>query len=1297
MGSDFASCEPDYIMGRARPWTGHGFGQLVPVRSLPSRGPPSFPAEVFVPAVPFVPAFPLPPIDLFMSRPRLTAILAVLLGFCLARPGYAESRFGPTFATPKEAAQHPQFAVQGEYVGEQLAVQVVALGKGDYQIVIYRGGLPGDGWNGETPQVLEGGEDEVLDFTDGLEKVNRTSPTSGAKPPPGAVILFDGSKKSLEENWQQGATMTDEGLLTQGATTAETYQDFSAHVEFRVPFQPEDQGQKRGNSGAYWQGRYETQVLDSFGLDPQSNDCGGIYRIAKPPVNVCFPPLSWQTYDVDFTAARFDDSGKKLKNARITVRLNGVLIHNDVELPHSTTASPLKEGPEPGPLHLQDHGNPVRFRNIWLVPKDADREARRPIVPGFERFYASVGNDPAAGGRLLIGELGCTNCHETGDNFGSQLTPKQAPLLDDLAGRVRPDWLRAFLNDPHATKPGSTMPVVHLESGRSSREQQVDDLVQFLIGSEPPTAPEIRTELVGRGDELYHSIGCSVCHGPHHGKAVSTATTVPLGPINQKYSTEGLTNFLKDPHAVRPSGRMPSFRLGQRDAESLAHYLLFQQSGAEIRPNLQYTLFEGEFSRFVDAARSEPIAKGECVGFDLDIAGDRPAFAIEFSGRIVIPASRKYAFKLTSNDGSRLWIDGKLVVDNGGLHSEETVEDTATLSAGVHRIRVGYFQNGGGRSLDLSVTAQGQSERPATVMLADLAATESMLLRAAAEKGKSRRHDAFDPRAAIRGEQLFLKAGCADCHVRHQQGRRLESVAARTLPSLDDPELHLDSGCLAAEPTSAVPDYSLTRTQRTAIVAALQEAGRGKNSPGDEAFAGANGSPGDRSDEAAREKIRHTMVTFNCYACHQRDGRGGPERDRNHLFVGVIPEMGDEGRLPPPLDGVGDKLRDDWLRQVLHRGAEDRPYMQVKMPEYASEAVDALAPCFVQLDRRSEVDFPALPGPEHRIKEAGRQLVGAKSLACIKCHTFAQYPATGIQAIGLDTMHRRLRRDWFHRYVANPTQYRPGTRMPSGFTDGRSVVEDVYDGDPGRQLSAIWHYLADGNKAVVPDGLIADPIELVAESRPVIYRNFLEGVSPRGIAVGYPEQMNLVFDADRLALRSLWHGRFIDASKHWQGRGQGSQRPMGIPLPLEETLSLAVGAEAESLHWPSGDAKSRGYRFRGYRLDGAGRPVFRYSAPGIEVQDRPAPETLADGAVVMRRQLTVTRLGDEQLPILFRAAAGDTLVRVSEHEFQVDGALNVRVEPGRATDVTPESLRQQQAVYQLPAGKTVGISQVISW
>jgi hypothetical protein len=292
----------------------------------------------------------------------------------------------------------PDFKIQGEYSGSgksaegadtlKFGAQIIALGGGKFHAVGYPIGLPGDGWDGNNKVEADGalkkgvvafpGERAHGEIKDGvlrvfsanndvlaeLNKVDRQSPTLGAPPPTGAVVLFDGTSV---DGFEPGKK-TDDGLLIAGATSKQKFQSCQLHVEFQLPFMPAARGQGRGNSGVYLQGRYEVQMLDSFGLAGDDHECGGLYGIKAPSVNMCFPPLAWQTYDIDYTAARFED-GKKTKNATITVKQNGVTIHQDVELPQTTTAAPVAEGPEPGPIYLQDHGNPVRYRNIWLVEK----------------------------------------------------------------------------------------------------------------------------------------------------------------------------------------------------------------------------------------------------------------------------------------------------------------------------------------------------------------------------------------------------------------------------------------------------------------------------------------------------------------------------------------------------------------------------------------------------------------------------------------------------------------------------------------------------------------------------------------------------------------------------------------------------------------------------------------------------------------------------------------------------------------------------------------------------------------
>ena len=153
--------------------------------------------------------------------------------------------------------------------------------------------------------------------------------------------------------------------------TRQAFGDYRLHVEFKVPaLPPEVTGQNRGNSGVYQQERYEVQILDSFGdttLD--NNESGAIYQQKAPDVNAARAPERWQTYDIEFRAARYDAAGTKTANARISMVWNGVTVHKDVEIA-SVTGGSIPEGPATGAIRLQDHQNKVQYRNIWIEPRN---------------------------------------------------------------------------------------------------------------------------------------------------------------------------------------------------------------------------------------------------------------------------------------------------------------------------------------------------------------------------------------------------------------------------------------------------------------------------------------------------------------------------------------------------------------------------------------------------------------------------------------------------------------------------------------------------------------------------------------------------------------------------------------------------------------------------------------------------------------------------------------------------------------------------------------------------------------
>ena len=190
------------------------------------------------------------------------------------------------------------------------------------------------------------------------------------------VYLFDGTDLSGWKSRWSGNTpdwKVEDGIATVGhedIVSDYQFSDAHSHVEFRIPDMPDCTGQAKGNSGVYVHGCYEIQVLDSYGIEnPHNDDCSGIYSIQAPLCNACLPAEEWQTYDIIFRAPRFNQYGEIAEDGRITLLQNGIVVHNNFILP-SVTPGGITENRRvaKGPLMLQDHGNAVSFRNVWVMP-----------------------------------------------------------------------------------------------------------------------------------------------------------------------------------------------------------------------------------------------------------------------------------------------------------------------------------------------------------------------------------------------------------------------------------------------------------------------------------------------------------------------------------------------------------------------------------------------------------------------------------------------------------------------------------------------------------------------------------------------------------------------------------------------------------------------------------------------------------------------------------------------------------------------------------------------------------------
>lgn len=849
--------------------------------------------------------------------------------------------------------------------------------------------------------------------------------------------------------------------------------------------------------------------------------------------------------------------------------------------------------------------------NVGRVASASDH----PIIPAFERFHAQQPADLAAGGRLLLRELRCGACHT---RLPVSATGRVAPLLTDVGSRLRPKAIREMLLGPHAVKPGTLMPDVLGDLSKQDRAAAAEALTHFLIGNK--TLHDVPPTGVARGEELFHEVGCIACHQSRRADAEPLATSVPLEFVDRKYSVTSLSAFLRNPHAVRPSGRMPNLNLTEQESREIAGYLL---KDLQVPANLTYRYYEGSWQQLPSFDSLEPKSTGAATGFDVGVRERDNQFGLVFEGFLQVPRSGAYTFELSSDDGSRLIINGDVVVDNDGIHGMQTRSGKVTLEEGPVPIRVEFFEQGGGEELVVLFAGPGLDRQSVSALVTSTRVPQKV--------------DRFEVREELAetGARVFAMQGCASCHDVKRGGMPVGK------PQEAGPIQSPTAGCLAESPPANVPDYHLSAKQRLAIAAALKA-----------------GSLGQRTSE---QTISQVLQTFNCYACHARGSVGGPERARDDAFVTTIPEMGDEGRIPPPLDGVGDKLNDDWLKHVMDNGANDRPYMLTRMPKFGREHVGLLVEAFAEADRRSEVADVKFDQPLHRVRAAGRYMMGDQApLSCTKCHYFGKYAATGIQAMDLQTMTRRLRRDWFHRYLLNPQVYRPGTRMPAAWPNGKSIVPDVLDGKPATQIQAIWEYLAQGTKAPIPSGLIAGSIELKPKAEPIIYRNFITSLSPRGIAVGFPEKAHYAWDAKDMSLALIWHGAFIDAAKHWVGRGPGTQEPLGDNrFSLIRGVPIAQLADVVGQSWPD---PPEALQFRGYRLNDAGQPEFSYTLGQITVRDFIEPQPGEDFAW-FRRSLRVQAPGEQGTKggWFCRVAAGRTILDAGDGRYIVDDAIEIRL------------------------------------
>lgn len=432
-----------------------------------------------------------------------------------------------------------------------------------------------------------------------------------------------------------------------------------------------------------------------------------------------------------------------------------------------------------------------------------------------------------------------------------------------------------------------------------------------------------------------------------------------------------------------------------------------------------------------------------------------------------------------------------------------------------------------------------------------------------AEKAAERAALKLAPQGAERGRALFVQQRCASCH---------STGAEQSPPPPAKPlrDLAVGAGCLADKQSSGIPRYDLTELQKRALRLAITRLQR-QEAP----------------VLTAAQKVDWQMTRLNCYACHDRDGKGGPEDSRAQYFGsndGSAESLGEFAHLPPNLDKVGRKLTRGWLEKVLWgTGGGVRPYMDTRMPDFGRAQTEALAGWLAEADRRETpvaIDVSGLA--KHHRAETGRQLIGSTGLACVACHGLKDRKSLGPPVIRLTHTVERLQPEYFKELLLNPQATQPGTMMPPLFL-GRKKAD--------QEIESLWTYLKELEGQPLPEGLLSTgdfELKPPQAGRPIVFRSFIEGAGSHAIGVGFPQGVNAAFDAAQVRWALVWRGRFLDALNNWQSREMLPIRPLGTDV---HALPPA-GGERE---------------FLGYRLERDGTPVFRYKLDGREVEDRLRP------------------------------------------------------------------------------------------
>ncbi|MBE2282659.1 MAG: c-type cytochrome [Prosthecobacter sp.] len=428
-----------------------------------------------------------------------------------------------------------------------------------------------------------------------------------------------------------------------------------------------------------------------------------------------------------------------------------------------------------------------------------------------------------------------------------------------------------------------------------------------------------------------------------------------------------------------------------------------------------------------------------------------------------------------------------------------------------------------------------------------------------AEKATARAALKIPKQGVEKGKAVFEKMNCIACH-QTGQSRPTRQTALTKLDAA--------KGCLAEKQPSGTPRFDLNDLEKRALKLALAEIQK----------------PAQKL--TAQQRVDWQMSRLNCYACHDRDGKGGPEDPRAQYFGvndATAESIGQLGHLPPNLDKVGRKLTRGWFEKTLWgEGGSVRPYMDTRMPNFGQAQTEMLISAFNEadkLDKPVKIDVSGLE--KHHRAELGRKLLGATGLACVSCHGLKDRKSLGPPVIRLTHTVERLQPEYFKELLLNPQVTQPGTVMPPMFVGRKTADKDI---------ESLWTYLREVEGQPLPEGLMSsEDFELKPDKRPIVFRSFIEGAGSHAIGVGFPGGLNAAFDGQQSRWAIIWKGRFLDAMSNWQDRAMPPIKPLGTDV---KELPAATGERV----------------FGGYKLDKDGVPTFLYRQDGRQVEDTLRPK-----------------------------------------------------------------------------------------